>query len=433
MKTELAERLLGTVMEWDIKRYKEEIKYVQAISTYKYDDYQQFSPGMKFIESLALWLNQFKNEEKEIAYNFVKNNLIFISKKEMEHLIEIAYSDIVNQIMIKRTAEIEDIPEHKIKKIVSSKEYKKIKRKSLFLGLSDGAHLDIFRRAHELNNEQVLLSYQFDSDKLEEMEKDLKKYLSILDNDIKDEDCTFDFIFLLDDFAGSSDSTLRKETEIKFNEIPSELNKEENIEWGGKLWYKKSEKKLVYKGEMSDIDYEKLKSMSEYPEYQKNLLRLYKETKKTNKEELHGKLAKILSKLKEFQEKGINIFKNTRIVIIFYVSTQKALETLGSRVKSYRKSWWPKIDIATVLEIKNELKVTETDDGKFEKLLEDYYDEEIMNKHLLKGGPDVKHGYGSCSLPLILFHNTPNNSVYLLWCAKNLTPLFKRIDRHKVE
>lgn len=69
-------------------------------------------------------------------------------------------------------------------------------------------------------------------------------------------------------------------------------------------------------------------------------------------------------------------------------------------------------------------------------------DPEIQTKHTDVGG--VNHiglGYGGCALPLVLEHNTPNNSVALLWAetdggsrdgarAPAMRPLFRRRQRH---
>ena len=68
--------------------------------------------------------------------------------------------------------------------------------------------------------------------------------------------------------------------------------------------------------------------------------------------------------------------------------------------------------------------------------MERYYDKSIMDRHLAKGGNDAKHGYAGCSLPLVLAHNTPNNSIYLLWADKpglETKALFPRVSRHREE
>lgn len=46
---------------------------------------------------------------------------------------------------------------------------------SLFVGLSDGAHMDIIRRTSELNNEQVLTNYFPDDNKIKDLIKALKE------------------------------------------------------------------------------------------------------------------------------------------------------------------------------------------------------------------------------------------------------------------
>jgi hypothetical protein len=63
-----------------------------------------------------------------------------------------------------------------------------------------------------------------------------------------------------------------------------------------------------------------------------------------------------------------------------------------------------------------------------------YYDPDIYDEHFAKGGaPDARYGYADCGLPLVLHHNTPNNSVALLMSYEGLKfrGLFPRIQRHK--
>ena len=67
MKDRLAEELLGKVMNWSPGEVASNLPPLQAIADYKYDEYQQFSPGMRFIESLALWLSQFATAEERIT------------------------------------------------------------------------------------------------------------------------------------------------------------------------------------------------------------------------------------------------------------------------------------------------------------------------------------------------------------------------------
>jgi len=59
LKDELAEALLARVMGWDQQKVAQERAVLQDMARYKYDEYHQFAPGQRFIESLALWLRQF--------------------------------------------------------------------------------------------------------------------------------------------------------------------------------------------------------------------------------------------------------------------------------------------------------------------------------------------------------------------------------------
>jgi hypothetical protein len=77
-------------------------------------------------------------------------------------------------------------------------------------------------------------------------------------------------------------------------------------------------------------------------------------------------------------------------------------------------------------------------DKAFCALTQKYYSDQIETEHTIKGG--VKHlglGFAGCALPVVLDHNTPNNSVALLWAqtdGKNgqpaIRPLFRRRQRH---
>ena len=67
-------------------------------------------------------------------------------------------------------------------------------------------------------------------------------------------------------------------------------------------------------------------------------------------------------------------------------------------------------------------------------IIETYYDPSAKDMHPEWGG-DVPYGYKECGLPLVLHHNTPNNSLFLLWAedSAKVRPLFPRISRHRRE
>jgi len=170
MRDALAERLLAQVMGWSPEDVARERPDLQAMATYKYDGYQQFSPGMRFVESLAVWLYNFqKVEERRIAYEFIKKRLVFISEAEVHQLVSIAFPDAIRPILLREAASLLSIPDFKVSKIMNSTEYKLLCRKSLFLGLSDGAHIDNFRRTSGLSNEQVHVDYRIEDKTAQEL------------------------------------------------------------------------------------------------------------------------------------------------------------------------------------------------------------------------------------------------------------------------
>ncbi|HZM03177.1 MAG TPA: hypothetical protein VFC44_09145 [Candidatus Saccharimonadales bacterium] len=91
MKEALAEKLLAKVLGWEPPEMAKERPRLQAMASFKYDAYEQFSPGLRFVESLALWLNQFEAAHRKTAYDYLMSALVFCSAEEMDHLVETAY------------------------------------------------------------------------------------------------------------------------------------------------------------------------------------------------------------------------------------------------------------------------------------------------------------------------------------------------------
>jgi len=375
MRDILAERLLAKVMNWENDEISRERPFLQAMAAFKYDEYQQFAPGMKFIESLAMWLSQFeKLEERRVAYEFIKNRLIFISSAEMTHLVSIAYPDYIKPLLIKKIAREADYPEYMISKIVNSKQFKVLRRQSLFLGLSDGARIDVFRRSSkELSHEQIWPIYDISGDRAQEMieklKKDLSKYLSGAQ---LEEVCKFRAIFLLDDFSASGLSYLRKEGD----------------KYKGKIY--RFYRKMIH------------------PE---------------------GELRSIIS-------------DDAMVYVILYVATDKAkehIEQMMDELFEENKNDEFEYGVRVIQQIGDECRVGELEiDKEFvNKLIDKYYDSRIQDEHTDVGGTkDLKFGFAGCALPVVLHHNTPNNSIALLWSYDDedieIRGLFPRVRRHGV-
>jgi len=208
MQDALAQRILAAVMGWKEDRLLQEQDVLQTLAQYKYDSYEQFEPGVKFVESLAVWLNQFDQADRESAYRFVREHLVFISATEMGHLVRSVYPDQIRPIVRNSAAEVLRCSRFALRHIESSSAFRMLLRRSLFLGLSDGARIDLFRRSTEqLDNEQVHPAYEISDEKLIEMGRELSEALAGSGDGVSS---TFRFLFLLDDFAGTGTTMLRK-------------------------------------------------------------------------------------------------------------------------------------------------------------------------------------------------------------------------------
>src|ERR1700761_1723815 len=105
MRDELAEALLAKAVDWAGEEKARERPILQALARYKYDEYQQYAPGRRFIESLALWLRQFETaDQRRTAYDFVRNRVIFISTPKMRYLVELAFPTAIRPRLISRAA-----------------------------------------------------------------------------------------------------------------------------------------------------------------------------------------------------------------------------------------------------------------------------------------------------------------------------------------
>ena len=56
------------------------IQWLRLMARIKYDSYEDFRAGARFLERLAVWLQQFKQEDRKTAYQFVKDRLIYIGR-----------------------------------------------------------------------------------------------------------------------------------------------------------------------------------------------------------------------------------------------------------------------------------------------------------------------------------------------------------------
>jgi hypothetical protein len=207
MNEGLVLRCLQEVMRWTEAQAKQEDEWLKLMSRYKFDGYQDFLAGARFIECLVDWLQQFKPEHRQAAYNFIRNRLVFISSSEIYHLVHRFYDEIIYAETIRLVAQRLNVPSYLIwMQPQARKLFQEYRRKSLFIGLSDGARVDIFRRANEgkITNDQVSVSFEIHAYKWQSIHNKLKKAMG-------SDEAKFVNIYLFDDFVGSCTTLLRCE------------------------------------------------------------------------------------------------------------------------------------------------------------------------------------------------------------------------------
>lgn len=369
MRRQLAERLLARIMGWSGAEMAQERAHLESLAAYKYDEYQQFSPGLRFTESLALWLNQFdEGEERKAAYQFVRDRLLFVSANEMNDLVELAFPTIIRPRLIADTAQELGLDPWRVRHIVGTPEYQARRRRTLVLGLSDGARTDWFRRANpDFSNEQVFHAYDVSDAKTEDMLGKLKSHLQkILARDPSDEEARFQTVVLLDDFTGSGKSFIRD-------------------------------------GEDGRPD---------------------------------GKIAKFIQRLESETDKigGAIAQSGVRVIVAIYIASAQARTYIAPAVKSIPFSKGL-VEFEVVHELDDQTPLNDENDAAMLSLAmqERYYDPEADDEHGKVGGSTKQLGFANGRLPLVLSHNTPNNSIYLLWAEDMLRNrgLFPRVSRHR--
>ncbi len=366
MRDENAQKLLAKVMGWqNVDPVSKYLPKLQLLANFKYDNYQRFRPGKRFIESLALWLNQFEADHRSEALNFITDHLIYISDVEFSHLVEMAYPDLILQERVRLIAAEKNIPNYQVGKITNDIRFRELGLKSLYLGLSDGARTSELRRASngEINNEQVWHAYELGNEKAKSM-------VNELDNNLKKEQFLsnnprFNLVWLIDDFSASGYTYIRFDNDKK--------------EWKGKI---KKMYEYLHSGNLIDI--------SHY-----------------------------------------------EVFLLLYVATRKSVNHIEYWSERFTSEYGYKpLQLKVLGLVENGATIKLDPDAQFHKILTgpEYYDHRAYDKHFKVGGTqDARIGFAGCALPVVLSHNTPNNSVYILWgydwCT--FSGLFPRISRHR--
>jgi hypothetical protein len=361
-----AAKLLAKVMGWeDLETVPLVLPTLQLLADFKYDHYQRFGPGRRFIESLALWLHQFAPADRQAALDLVLDRLVFISDAEFSHLVLTAYRDLIVQERMRLVSEEYEIPSFRVREIARHRRFEQLRLTSLYLGLSDGARTNELRRASdgEIGNEQIWQAYELGDEKAEDMLDDLGASLDRAGFGSKDP--RFNLIWLLDDFSGSGNTYIRYD--------------------GASRRFK-------------------------------------------------GKLPKIYQRL---QQQGMVDRSHYEVFLLLYTATRQAIDHIEYWSERFTTDHGVKpLQLRVLCPIEAEVALTRNAGPELQALLSNptYSNKGVVDKHFLVGGTDDPSlGFAGCALPVVLGHNTPNNSVFLLWGPEQFKPhgLFPRVSRHR--
>ena len=380
MNQDLGLRVLAKIMNWNDERARQEFAWLKLMARLKYDGYQAFQAGMRFIENLVTWLQQFDIHDRSTAYMFVRHSLVYIGPIEMQRLVEQFYPRTVRENLLRLVAAEHDIQPYRV--LVDPDAHaamRRLLRQTLFMGLSDGARIDGIRHANAglLSNEQFVQVTQVDREKWRDL-------IDHLRSDLNDPQARFRIVYLIDDFAGTGTSFLR---------FDGAQNR-----WKGKLVRFRDSIEMASSTVQDDGLFEDDWVLCVHHYVASSVAA--------------GSISRCITESTDaFRD---NWRKSPRTSFGMVLPTDFPIQANSSPIYS-----------------------------DFIRLTQIYYDPIIQTKHTKIGGVShLGLGYGACALPLVLEHNTPNNAIALLWAdtdggvrdnnvrAPAMRALFRRRQRH---
>ncbi len=377
MNQDLALRVLGQIMAWTDEQAREEFRWLRLMARLKYDGYRDFQAGMRFVESLATWLQQFAQAERITAYEFIRRELVYIGPGEMQRLVEQFYPREVRERLFRTVSLQLGLPIYRVLGDATARtDIDRLRRQTLFMGLSDGARIDTIRHANAglLSNEQLVQGTQVDHEKSGDLRKNLRE-------DLADETVGFRLVYLIDDFAGTGTTFLRHDPDkgwkgklIKFQESLTSATDE----LGPILapdWELCIHHYVASAAAAENID-QRLRDAQDTLASRNGWTKI-----------MHASFGTVLPSELPIDKEPVRHQKFINLTKLYY---DPQIETKHTNVG---------------------------------------------------GVSHLGLGYGGCALPLVLDHNTPNNAIALLWAeteggdrnghqAPPMRPLFRRRQRH---
>ncbi len=155
--------------------------------------------------------------------------------------------------------------------------------------------------------------------------------------------------------------------------------------------------------------------------------------------EWDGKVRRFLDEVKMTNDEAPLISEDAHIQVHHYLASHVAKENVTQRLAQFGSEQGSRRFIPSFSYVlPQEIVVTRSTHTEISLLLEDRYDPGIETSHT---GPCIALGYKNGGLPLVLYHNTPNNTVATVWARsdtkspnyipeKQMSPLFPRRQRH---
>ena len=371
----MALNLIAEIMGWDEDdgTATREYAWLRLMSAVKYDGYADFRAGVRFLESLATWLKQFDPVDRTIAYEFVRRRLVYISPAELLRIIEAFVPEVVTPDL-----------RHRVAVELGIKPYEVWSTPEHAAAFDGRLRRTLFVGMSDGSRIDILRRANTGRLSTEQVVpminidddkwRDLnEKLASDLGTGSK-----FESVYLIDDFTGSGTTFIRRNSEG---------------EWKGKL-------------------------------------------KKFND---------LVLGARDTLGEGFPLVDGYSLHIHHYISSHQAREALDKKIAEAHAAWTEKsYGQATVSEglcLPKHVKLSSYKDNAMLDLCVRYYDHAIFlrrEKHCRETGQDdMKLGYDNCALPIVFDHNTPNNSIPLLWAETSgdngvhaMQPLFRRRDRH---
>lgn len=154
-----------------------------------------------------------------------------------------------------------------------------------------------------------------------------------------------------------------------------------------------------------------------------------------------GKIFKFCSQAESNKDGRPELADQCHVQVHHYLASTKARNAIEEALPKFQKAM-PRFScnasFSWVLSDAPDVVMGPGSDVDLIDWINNHYDPSIQSSHNCTDGKSIALGYKQCGLPIVLEHNTPNNSIALIWATSKsdsksshlMRPLFPRIERH---